>query len=182
MSTSDTLITAEKLLKMSSLNKRSELVRGRLVERGPVGARHGHTASRVNGRLGPHVMQNGLGEMFANYTGFWLERDPDTVRAPYLAFVSRDRLPPGEVPVGFLEVAPDLVVEVVSPSDTAGDVQAKLEQWLRNGARLVWMVYPDTRSVAVYRALDDVRVLTDEDQLSGDPVLPGFSCPVSDIF
>ena len=82
----------------------------------------------------------------------------------------------------FLEVAPDLVVEVVSPSDTAGDVQAKLEERLRNSAHLVWMVYPDTRSVAVYRALDDVRILTNEDQLSGDPVLPDFSCPVRDIF
>ena len=87
-----------------------------------------------------------------------------------------------EAPSGFTDVAPDLVAEVVSPNDTAGEVQAKLEQWLQHGARLVWIVYPETRTVAAFRALDNARVLTESDELTGEPVLPGFSCPVRDIF
>jgi Uma2 family endonuclease len=99
-----------------------------------------------------------------------------------VAFVSRERLPAEDLLVGFPDLAPDLVVEVVSPSDTAGAVQAKLEDWLGSGSSLVWIVYPDTRSVAVYRSLDQVSILVQGDILDGGPVLPGFSCPVSELF
>lgn len=182
MTTSRTTYTAEDLMRLSSEGKRYELVKGELVEMAPTGGRHGRVSSRIDRRLGHFVEQHGLGELFAAETGFRLSRNPDTVRAPDVAFVARDRLPSADLPVGFPELAPDLVVEVLSPSDTAVQVQAKVEEWLRAGVRLVWVAYPDTRSVVVYRSLSEVTVLGEGDDLQGDPVLPGFSCPVSEIF
>ena len=181
MSTSKTLIAADELLRISAKG-RYELIRGELVEMAPAGARHGDIAMLIGWRLSEYVMGNRLGKVFAAETGFRLACDPDTVRAPDVAFVSKDHLPPGELPTGYLDVAPDLVVEVVSPSDAAGDVQAKVEDWLRAGTRLVWVVYPDTQTVTAYRALDDVRVLTEKHAMSGEPILPDFSLAVIEVF
>lgn len=182
MGTPKTYYTAADLMRICSQGKRCELVKGELVEMAPTGGRHGLIASRIDRRVGSFVEQNNLGGDFAAETGFRLARNPDTVRAPDVAFVSRARLPAADLLVGFPDLVPDLVVEVVSPSDTAGAVQARLEDWLKAGASLVWIVYPDTRSVAVYQSLDQVAVLTQGDILDGDPLLPGFSCPVSELF
>jgi Uma2 family endonuclease len=182
MSTPKTSHTAADLTRITSQGKRCELVKGELVEMAPAGGRHGLIASRIDFRVRMHVQTENLGEVFAAETGFRLARNPDTVRAPDVAFVSRERLPAEDLLVGFPDLAPDLVVEVVSPSDTAGAVQAKLEDWLGSGSSLVWIVYPDTRSVAVYRSLDQVSILVQGDILDGGPVLPGFSCPVSELF
>ena len=182
MSTQKAYYTAEDLMRISTQGKRFELVKGELVEMAPTGGRHGRVASRIDYRLRGYVELHQLGEVFAAETGFRLARNPDTVRAPDVAFVSKERLPSEEQLVGFPDLVPDLVVEVVSPSDTAGRVQAKVEDWLRAGPRLVWVAYPDTRSVVVYRSLDEVGVLGPEDILPGEPVLPGFSCPVADLF
>jgi len=182
MSTQKILFTADDLLRLPNEGKRYELVKGELIEMAPTGGRHGRVAIRIGWRLGAYVEQQDLGEVFAAETGFLLERNPDKVRAPDGAFVAKGRLPPGDLPVGFLDIVPDLVVEVVSPSDTASYVQAKVEDWIRAGVRLVWVFYPDTRSVASYGSLDEVRILTESDRLQGDPVLPGFSCLVKDLF
>ena len=91
-------------------------------------------------------------------------------------------LPAKELLLGFPDLVPDLVVEVVSPNYTAGTVQGKLEDWLGAGASLVWIVYPYTRSVAVYLSLDQGSIVTHGDKLEGGLVLPGFSCPVSELF
>ena len=99
-----------------------------------------------------------------------------------MAFVSSERLGTSEAPSGFLERAPDLAVEVVSPSDSAAAVQSKVEDWLGAGTRLVWVVYPDTRSVTVYRSLNEAEVLSEPDALDGAPVLTDFAVPVSDLF
>lgn len=182
MSTQKTFHTSEDLMRISSQGKRYELVKGELVEMAPTGGRHGRVASRIGYRLRRIVEEQELGEVFAAETGFRLASNPDTVRAPDAAFVSKERLPSEDQLIGFPSLAPDLVVEVVSPSDSAGQVQAKVEDWLRANVQLVWVVYPDTRSVVVYRALNEVAVLGPQDTLEGGPVLPGFSCPVSDIF
>lgn len=185
MSTSRTLLTADDLMRLSSLNKgvkKLELVKGELLEMPPAGGRHGRVAIRIGHRLNAFVEANGLGEVFAAETGFWISHNPDTVRAPDASFVAKGRLPAGELPTGYLDLAPDLAVEVVSPGDTAGEVQAKVEDWLRAGVRLVWVAYPNTRSVAVYQGLNDVRVLTEQDELDGGEVLPGFRCQVRDLF
>ena len=185
MSTAKTLLTADDLLQMSTVEnkgRRLELVKGELVEMAPAGGRHGRVSMRAGSRLNTFVEQNDLGQVFAAETGFRLARDPDTVRAPDVAFVAKDRLPAGDLPVGFPDLVPDLVVEVISPGTSAAEMQAKVETWLRAGVPLVWVFYPGTRSVAVYRGWQDAQILTDEDMLTGDPVLPGFSCPVKELF
>ena len=182
MSTQQIYVTAEQLLNLSAAGKRCELIKGVLVEMAPTGGRHGRVALRIGRYLGNFVGERDLGEVFAAETGFRLARDPDTVLAPDVAFVSRARLPAGELPEGFPELAPDLVVEVVSPNDTAAAVQQKMERWLRAGVRMAWVVYPDTRSVAVYESVTQVRLFSAEEELVGDPVLPGFTCHVSELF
>ena len=181
-----TTVTAEALpvlsSRLSSEGKRAELVQGELIVMAPAGGRHGRIAHRAGLFVGNHVLERGLGEVFAAETGFVLRRDPDTVRAPDVAFVSGERLRTGEAPAGFLEMAPDLSVEVVSPNDSASDVQSKVEDWLAAGTRLVWVVYPDTRSVTAYRSLHEAEVLSEPDTLEASPVLPDFALPVRDLF
>ena len=112
----------------------------------------------------------------------WLERDPDTVREPDIAYFSAERMPPGVRVPGYAETPPDLVVEVVSPSDTIREVNDKAFMWLGYGVRLVWLVYPDTRTVDVYRSGRAVTTLAEDDFLDGLDVLPGFTCAVSEVF
>lgn len=148
----------------------------------PAGGLHGQTANTVAFLLTAQVRRSELGKVFSAETGFIVSRDPDTVRAPDVAFVSQERLPPGQVGTGFLELAPDLVVEVVSPGDTAAHVQEKVQMWLKAGSRLAWVVYPESQSVVVYRSLREATVLHTGDDLDGAPVLEDFNLPVSDLF
>ena len=113
-------------------------------------------------------------------TGFTLARRPDTVRAPDVAFVRRERLPDPE-PTGFPDLAPDLVVEVVSPGDRAGEILAKVADWLSAGTRLVWVVDPERRLARVYRADGTEQIVEETDRLLGGDVLPGFSCGLASI-
>ena len=113
--------TAEDLQHLPSTEQRMELVKGKVYELAPAGGRHGSVAMRIANRLANYVNERHLGEVFAAETGFILRRDPDTVRAPDAAFVAAGRLPAGDLPAGYPELAPDLVVEVRSPSDRAGD-------------------------------------------------------------
>ena len=174
------IITADDLLAMSSKG-RYELTEGRLIEMSPPGSEHGLIVFSVSLVIGNYVKQKKLGKVFAAETGFRLSRKPDTVRAPDVAFVSSARLPK-PLPKGYMDLAPDLVVEVVSPSDDADDMQLKIKEWLDAGARMVCYVYPSSRQVVIYRSLRDVRVLTDADTLLGDDILPDFSLPVNEIF
>lgn len=174
------IITADDLLAMSSKG-RYELTEGRLIEMSPPGSEHGLIVFSISLVIGNYVKQKKLGKVFAAETGFRLSRNPDTVRAPDVAFVSSARLP-RPLPRGYMDLAPDLVVEVVSPSDDADDMQLKIKEWLDAGAKMVCYVYPSSRQVVIYRSLRDVRVLTDADALLGDDVLPDFSLPVNEIF
>ena len=137
---------------------------------------------RVGALLDAHVRANQSGRVFAAETGFILRRAPDTVRAPDASFVANDRLPAGELPVGYLELAPDLAVEVASPGDTAREIQEKVADWLQAGTRLVWVIYPATRSATVHRSLDDSEELTGHRSLEGEDVVPGFVCDLSELF
>ncbi len=137
---------------------------------------------RLGSLLDQYVTAHRLGLMFAAETGFVLSKNPDTVRAPDIAFVVRERIPPDGLPEGYWELAPDLAVEVVSPNDTAAEVQSKAQMWLKSGVRLVWVVYPDTRSVVAYKSLKEISVLTVGDALSGGDVVPGFECTVAEVF
>ena len=147
----------------------------------PAGFEHGRIVSRINGRLESFVERNSLGVVTGAETGFQIGHDPDTVRAPDVGFVSADRVP-SETTTGFFQGAPDLAVEVLSPNDRASAVTAKVQDWLAAGCRAVWVVDPGTKSVAVYRSLDRIVVLSRSDSLTGNDVLPDFSLPVAEIF
>ena len=175
-----TLLTAEDLLENPVPNKCTELVAGHLLVREPPGYRHGYVASQLLIAIGAHVRAHKLGHVLAADTGFTLFRNPDTVRAPDVAFVRAERVPT-PLPRGYAELAPDLAVEVLSPSDRAGRVLAKVGDWIDAGAQLVWAVDPERRTARVYRADGTQSLLTADDALDGEDVLPGFSVRVADV-
>ncbi len=148
----------------------------------PRGGRHGWAAMNAGSFLNVHVRLNDLGRVFAAETGFIINRDPDPVRAPNVAFISSVRMGVGELPEGFISIVPDLVVEVVSPTDSGRDVREKVEDWLRAGVRLVWVLYPVTHTAVVYRSLENVTSLAEDDFLDGEDVVPRFSCLLGDVF
>jgi Uma2 family endonuclease len=138
-------------------------------------------SAALTGVLREHVAAHRLGRVVAAETGFLLATDPDTVRAADVAFVRRERLPDPE-PLGYAALAPDLVVEVVSPGDRAGETLTKVGAWLTAGTRLVWVVDPARRLARVYRQ-DGSEALLDEGQsLDGEDVIPGFRCLLGPIF
>ena len=120
--------------------------------------------------------------MVGSDSGVWLERDPDTVREPDIAFTSAHRLPVGQEVAGYAEVVPDLVVEVASPSERRGETHDKARMWLSIGVRLVWVIYPESRSARVHRFDRPVELMAPEASLDGHDVLPGFACPLAQIF
>jgi Uma2 family endonuclease len=174
-------MTAEKLLELPDDGMRHELVEGELRTMTPAGERHGWVALGIGARIFEHVEREGLGRAYAAETGFVLHRGPDTVRAPDVAFVTTDRLTP-EPTTGFAELAPDLVVEVVSPSDRASEVSSKALMWLDAGVRLVWVVDPQARLAAVHHPGGLVTVLREDGVLDGEDVLPGFRLPLATVF
>lgn len=175
-----TTMTAEELLRLNIPGKRTELVRGQLIVSEPPGFAHGVVAFRIGMLVGEFVRVHDLGLVVAAETGFTLERAPDTVRAPDVAFVHRDRVP-DPLPRGYAEFAPDLAVEVLSPGDRPGEVLAKVGDWLRTGTRLVWVVDPIRRSARVYRADGTEAFASADETLDGEDVLPGFSLPLATV-
>ena len=135
--------TAEELLRMPGDDFVYELVDGELRKMSPAGFEHGRVAMRIGASLSTFVIQRHLGEVTAAETGFVLRRNPDTVRAPGVAFVRQDRLVPSS---GYFPGPPDLAIEVVSPSDTYSEVDAKVLDWLRSGVRMVVVVDPSKKS------------------------------------
>jgi Uma2 family endonuclease len=180
MSPSAALITADELLHMHLPDKRVELVRGGLVVREPAGSTHGLVAMSLGAELAVYAKRTGAGGVFAAETGFTLATNPDTVRAPDVAFVTRDRMPPPGTS-GFPALAPDLVIEVLSPGDRPGEVLAKVADWLNAGTRLVWVIDPERRLARVYRLDGSEAVVTADRALDGEDVLPGFSCSLTSI-
>ena len=175
-------MTADELLAMPDDGYRYELVKGELIQMSPTGDEHGQVTVELTAALHVHVKTHSLGRVYAAETGFKLESDPDTVRAPDIAFVRRERVDATGTLKGFRPGAPDLVVEVLTPSDRIGKVEAKVEQWLETGARMVWVVSPKLHTVTVYRSLIDIVTLTEKDILDGGDVVPGFQIKVAEIF
>ena len=183
-----TMLTASELFALRMPDQRTELVRGRLVVREPAGFWHGDVAARVlvavsNYLTAPRSGQpSGVprGRVVAAETGFTLQRNPDTVRAPDVAYVRAERLP-SAAHVGFADFAPDLAVEILSPSDRPGEVLAKVADWLTAGTLLVWTIDPERGRVRVYRADGTEDVLTAADHLDGEDVLPGFRVSITEL-
>lgn len=176
-------VTADDLWQRPDHGGPVELVRGEVVAKmSPAGHLHGRGAGRLHTFVGYFVYQNRLGEVYTAETGFILARDPDTVRAPDLAFVSKARAAQQPRRDGFFVGAPDLAVEVVSPDEGYEDVQEKVFQYLDAGTALAWVLNPRLKRVFMHRAGRDVRVLTTQDTLDGEDVLPGFALPLALIF
>jgi Uma2 family endonuclease len=176
-------MTADELLALPDNGMRRELVAGELHEMPPAGGEHGYVGVRAVYRLAAFLEQHPEigGGLFAAETGFRLARDPDTVRAPDVAYVRQERLAQARVR-GFPELPPDLVVEVVSPNDTAAEIQQKTDEWLRAGVRLVWVLYPATRTAMTFRSDGAIQLLHADDTIDAEPVLPGFTCRLGDLF
>lgn len=177
-----TLLTSEDFFReYSHVDCDFELVKGEVVQVSPPGVGHGYIALNVGGEMRTFVRAHDLGIVIVE-SGFRLERDPDTVRGPDVSFILKERLVDGRPPVGFFQGAPDLAVEVVSPSDTAASIEAEVNEYLTNGTQRVWVIYPDTRTVVVH-APNNVSTRYDEgDILTDEELLPGFSLPVSLVF
>ena len=175
-------MTAEDLFVISSDDHKYELVAGTLVRMSPTGRAHGAVSVRVGRLLDEYVETHGLGVVCGAETGFILRRGPDTVRAPDASFVRKERVPATGDPERYWPLAPDLAVEVLSPSDRAADVQAKLDDYFTAGAQLVWVIDPRERTVVVYRSMAEASTLSETDEVTGGTVLPGFACPVRRFF
>jgi len=184
VSTTSKFFTEEDLLRMPDDGYRYELVRGELRKMPPAGFEHGRVTNRFGTLIGNWVDENGLGEVVAAETGFIIGRTPDgrlTIRAPDVGFVARGRVPAGADTSKFLELAPDLVVETLSPNDTAMEVEEKIADWLRAGVKVAVAVNPASRTVTVYRSAQITR-LSEADPLDLSDVLEGFRCPVARVF
>lgn len=182
MATLPQLMTADDLLKLPDDGFVYELVRGESRRMSPAGYRHGRIVINITLSLGQHVRDQQLGDVFAAETGFKLASNPDTVRAPDLAFVRRERMALIGDAEGYWPGAPDLAVEVISPGDLYADVEEKVIEYLNAGTGMVLAVNPRKQTVTVYRALADISILTEGDVIDGEQIVPGWSLPVSDVF
>jgi Uma2 family endonuclease len=177
-------ITDEDLLRLPRDGQKRELVDGE-IRVSPAGGRHGQVTVELLVRIHAYVRERHLGVVFDSSTGFRLagrKVGQQDVRSPDVSFVSAGRLPSDRAPAGFIEMAPDLAVEVLSPDDRRREVLEKVGEFLDAGTRLVWVLDPEQRSAAAYRSLTDVRRLAENEALDGEDVIPGFACVLGDIF
>jgi Uma2 family endonuclease len=182
MSTSSAF-TADQLLRLpSGMGQRFELVAGELRVMSPAGWRHGYVIGNLHGILAAHITDHELGVLFGAETGFRLGYGPDTVLAPYISFIQKQNLPAQMPDEAYWPGAPDLVVEVLSPSDRTGEVDEKITTWLTAGAQAVWVVNPKLHTVTIHQAGKRAQIRSAGEVLEGDPVVPGFSCPVAELF
>jgi Uma2 family endonuclease len=177
------LITANDLLALpTGMGKRYELITGELREMSPSGWRHGEVVDNVQALLSSYIRTHKLGRGFGAETGFLIARDPDTVRAPDFAFIAEEHLPNEKPTEAFWPGAPELAVEVLSPSDRTGEVNEKINAWLAAGSTAVWVIDPQLQTVTIYRSRTDIQIKTAGDTLEGATLVPGFTCPVSELF
>ena len=176
------LLTADDLLRLHSEGVQGELIKGVLEEKVSNGLEHGEVIANLISPMHQFVKPRRLGRVFGSDSGVLLERDPDTVREPDVAFISAERMPLDVRERRYSEVVPDLVVEVVSPNARPIPVYDKAQMWLRFGARLVWIVDPETQTIMALPQSGPTRTYTEDDTLDGGDVLPDFACAVRDIF
>lgn len=175
------LVTAGEFERLPCNGKQQALVRGVIVETMPPGGEHGGIAVAAASLLRTWV-KSGAGGFVGVESGFVLQRNPDTVRAPDVYYVRAERIPATGVPKGFWTIAPDVAVEVVSPSETADEVRDKVRDYLQAGTPLVWVVYARTQEVIVHTPDGVARTYGSDDVLEGIDVLPGFACTVAELF
>lgn len=160
---------------------RAELVDGEVVLMTGSGARHGQIAAKICMLLAQHVLTHRLGVVFAAETAFILDREPDTVRCPDASFLAIARMPAGGITDARLELAPDLVIEVLSPNDRAIEVEQRIAKFLASGTRLIWIINPKLRTATAYTPGAPPNALGEDDLLDAGDVVPGFACPLRDV-
>jgi Uma2 family endonuclease len=175
-------ITADQLFQMPDDGFHYELVRGELRKMTPAGFKHGQLVVNLTIPLGAFVKQNQLGVVLGAETGFRLANNPDTVLAPDIAFIKQERLTAANETEKFWSGAPDLAVEVLSPSDTVYAVEEKVATWLSCGTKMVWVVNPKLRSIHVHCSGTSIQTLAETDVLDGHDVIPGFRLNVAELF
>ena len=174
--------TADEFMALPLDLKRYELVRGRLVEVPVTGFKHGVIEINIVLLLGQHVRRRRLGQLTPGDAKHLLERDPDTMRQPDVAFIRAERLPPPVEWEAYGRVVPDLAVEILSPGNTAAEMRDKVAEYLRVGVRLVWIVDPDTETVTIHTPDAAPVMLPADAEITGGDVLPDFRCPVAAFF
>jgi Uma2 family endonuclease len=174
------LITGEELLAMGDIGP-CELIDGRIVKMSPTGGKHSFIEYRLGRKLGEFVEARKLGWVFVGEVGIYIRRNPDRIRAADVAVVSKQHLPsyPED---NFLQVTPELAVEIISPNDTWAMMRRKLEDYFSIGVGRVWVVEPENRAIVVYRSLTESQVLNEADVLKGEGPLEGFILPVASLF
>lgn len=177
-----TYTTAEQLLAIPDDGRRYELVEGELRTMTPAGNEHGRIAAELCSLVSAFVRKHRLGAYFAAETGFLIQRNPDTVRAPDFAFITQQRMDEVGAVKGYWPGAPDLLAEVVSPNDSFSDVEQKALGWLRAGSTAVWVIDPGQRHVTVYCSASNIAVIEPDGVLDCPELLPGWSVLVSDLF
>ena len=173
-------ISGEKLFELGDIGP-AELIKGEIVPMSPTGHLHGFIESNIGGLLRQFVQQHKLGRVLVGEVGLYTRRKPDTVRAADVLFISNERLAQVQS-TSYLDVAPELIVEILSPDDSWSELMEKLEEYFSIGVQLVWLVDPRRQQVFVYRSLTDMEQLKIEQELSGAPVLPDLRLAVAELF
>ena len=176
------VMTVDEFLAAQLPDGKSELVRGEVRMTPPPGAPHGVAATNLIVLLSIYARQHRLGAVFSESCGYELIRFPHTVRVPDASFVRAERLPPEGVRPGLFKFAPDLAIEVLSPSTRASELEEKLHDYTVAGTSLIWIVDPARRTIMTIASDAPVRWLSEGDTLDGGTVIPGFACPVADVF
>jgi Uma2 family endonuclease len=174
------LITGEELAALGDIG-RTELIKGELVYFMPTGHPHSFYEGNITIALGVFVQKHQLGRVLPGEVGIYTHRQPDTVRGADVAFISHERLAQVRSK-SFLDVCPELLVEIMSPDDTWFKLQDKLEEYFAVGAKLIWLVDPRGQRLHVYHSMTEIKILTMQDELTGSEVLPGFRVAVAELF
>lgn len=181
MSVEPKLMTADELFALPDDGMRHELVRGELRTMSPTGGEHGGLQIEIGHKFRVSAGERPIGRVVGGEVGFRLSRDPDVVRAADVAFIRFERLPDGRLPKTYIPSAPDLALEIVSPGDTAEEIETKVQDWLLGGARAVWVVYSLGPRVVVHRPDGTSRTHHADDELDGGDAFPGFRMKVADF-
>lgn len=182
MAVTQRLMTAAELSRLPDDGQRHELIGGELRTMAPSGAEHSGMAALHIIVLGQHVLAHDLGRVYSSEGGYLLTTNPDTVRAPDASFITRERVQAAGRVMGYWRGAPDLAIEVISPSDLYTEVEEKVATWLAHGTRMMIVLNPRRRTATVHHSPTDVRHLAVEDTLDGGDIVPGWRVPVRDLF